>query len=170
MWEGASNLANTPPIANWSAATKRKIERLPIYVPSWSRPSKAVLLTRRKRKFWRNLKLSWDPMGSYKLRLEAKADFRRIYRLGVVTLVERRLISISMLFYQKQNVPFSPLAENLYQYQQVEHIREGYRRSPCGSASIYYCIDGDTVEIMNIIGRQDAKSGWKTNNYSIKYK
>ena len=34
-------------------------------------------------------------------------------------------------------------------------IREGYRRSVCGADSIYYRINGDTVEIMNILGQQN---------------
>jgi toxin ParE1/3/4 len=35
-------------------------------------------------------------------------------------------------------------------------IREGYRRSVCGSESVYYRIVGETVEIMAIIGRQEV--------------
>ena len=50
---------------------------------------------------------------------------------------------------------FELLAEQPYLYQAVDDIREGYRRSVCGVDSIYYQVDGDTVEIMNIIGRQD---------------
>jgi len=41
-------------------------------------------------------------------------------------------------------------------YQAVDDIRAGYRRSVCGIDSIYYRVDGDTVEIMNILGRQDT--------------
>ena len=43
-----------------------------------------------------------------------------------------------------------------YLYQAVDYIREGYRRSVCGVDSIYYRVAGDTVEIMNILGRQDT--------------
>ena len=32
-----------------------------------------------------------------------------------------------------------------------------YRRSPCGADSIYYRVDGNDVEIMSIIGRQDIE-------------
>jgi toxin ParE1/3/4 len=35
-------------------------------------------------------------------------------------------------------------------------IRDGYRRSVCGVDSIYYRVDGDTVEIMCILGQQDV--------------
>jgi toxin ParE1/3/4 len=51
---------------------------------------------------------------------------------------------------------FEQLAEQPYLYQAVDDIREGYRRCVCGVDSIYYRIDGNTVEIMNIIGRQDT--------------
>jgi toxin ParE1/3/4 len=42
-------------------------------------------------------------------------------------------------------------------YPAVDDIREGYRRSVCGVDSIYYRIEGETVEIMAIIGRQDVE-------------
>jgi toxin ParE1/3/4 len=37
----------------------------------------------------------------------------------------------------------------------VDDIRAGYRRSVCGIDSIYYRVQGDSVEIMAIIGQQD---------------
>jgi toxin ParE1/3/4 len=42
-------------------------------------------------------------------------------------------------------------------YPAVDDISEGYRRSVCGVDSIYYRIEGETVEIMAIIGRQDLE-------------
>ncbi|MBL4583357.1 MAG: type II toxin-antitoxin system RelE/ParE family toxin [Pseudomonadales bacterium] len=50
---------------------------------------------------------------------------------------------------------FEELAEAPYQYQAVDHIREGYRRSVCGADSIYYRVNINTVEIMRILGKQD---------------
>ena len=50
---------------------------------------------------------------------------------------------------------FEQLAEQSLLYQAVDDILPGYRRSVCGSDSIYYRIDGETVEIMAIIGQQD---------------
>ncbi len=52
---------------------------------------------------------------------------------------------------------FLKLAENPYLWQAVDSIRIGYRRSVYVSDSIYYRIDGNTVEIMRILGSQDAK-------------
>ena len=51
---------------------------------------------------------------------------------------------------------FEQLAKQPYLYQAVDDIREGYRRSVCGVDGIYYRVDGDTVEIMCILGRQDV--------------
>ena len=51
---------------------------------------------------------------------------------------------------------FDQLAKRPYLYQAVDDIREGYRRSVCGVDSIYYRVDGDTVEIMAILGQQDV--------------
>ena len=47
------------------------------------------------------------------------------------------------------------LAEQPGLYRTVDEIRTGYRRSVCGSDSIYYRVVGDTVEIMRILGQQD---------------
>ena len=52
---------------------------------------------------------------------------------------------------------FSLLAEQPFLYPEVDHIRNGYRRSVCGVHSIYYRIDGEVVEIVRILGRQDTK-------------
>jgi toxin ParE1/3/4 len=48
------------------------------------------------------------------------------------------------------------LAKQPYSYQAVDDIREGYRRSVCGMDSIYYRVNGDTVEVMAILGQQDV--------------
>ncbi|MCF6252454.1 MAG: type II toxin-antitoxin system RelE/ParE family toxin [Methylococcaceae bacterium] len=51
---------------------------------------------------------------------------------------------------------FEQLAKQPFLYQPVDYISKGYRRSVCGVDSIYYCIEDNTVEIMNILGNQDA--------------
>jgi toxin ParE1/3/4 len=40
----------------------------------------------------------------------------------------------------------------------VDYIKEGYRRCPCGSDTIYYRIYDNMVEIMAIVGMQDLKN------------
>lgn len=50
---------------------------------------------------------------------------------------------------------FLVIAERPLFFPAVDHIRAGYRRSVCGAHSIYYRVEGDSVEIIRIIGRQD---------------
>jgi toxin ParE1/3/4 len=51
------------------------------------------------------------------------------------------------------------MAERPSSYPAVDDISVGYRRSVCGSDSIYYQIEGQTVEMMTIVGHQDLQ-GW----------
>jgi len=91
-------------------------------------------------------------MGSYRLSQDAKSDLKRIYRRGVFEFGEERADK----YFDALFIRFKEIADNPCQYQLVDHIKQGYRRSPCGSDNIYYRIDGNTAEIMNIIGRQDV--------------
>ena len=83
-------------------------------------------------------------MGNYKLSEDAKADRIRIHQRGVRDHGQTQADKYYMAFFDR----FEQLAEQPYLYQAVGDVREGYRRSVCG-------IDGDTIEIMNIIRRQD---------------
>ena len=91
-------------------------------------------------------------MGNYKLSEDAKTDLIRIHQRGVREHGQIQADKYYMAFFDR----FEQLAEQPYLYQAVDDIREGYRRCVCGVDSIYYRIDGNTVEIMNIIGRQDT--------------
>lgn len=91
-------------------------------------------------------------MADYRISEDAKADLRRIYRHGVREYGE----ALSDQYYDAFFDRFEQLAKEPYSYQAVDDIREGYRRSVCGVDSIYYRVDGDTVEIMCILGQQDV--------------
>ena len=91
-------------------------------------------------------------MANYRISQDAKADLGRIYRRGVREYGEAQADQYYQAFFDR----FEQLAEQPFLYQAVEDIREGYRRSVCGVDSIYYRIDGGTVEIMSILGLQDA--------------
>ncbi len=91
-------------------------------------------------------------MGSYKLSEEAKMDLARIYWRGRQEYTEQQADH----YYEAFTRRFEELAKAPYQYQTVDHIREGYRRSVCGVDSIYYRLNGDIVEIMRVLGRQDV--------------
>ena len=92
-------------------------------------------------------------MANYRISEDAKTDLKRIYRRGIQEYGEAQ----AELYYEEFFNRFEQLAEQPYLYQAVDDIREGYRRSVCGADSIYYRIDGDAVEIMSIIGRQDLE-------------
>jgi toxin ParE1/3/4 len=92
-------------------------------------------------------------MGNYRLSENAKADLTRIYRRGLREYGEAQADKYYEAFFER----FEQLAEQPLLYQAVDNIRPGYRRSVCGSDSIYYRIDGETVEIMAIIGQQDLE-------------
>jgi len=51
---------------------------------------------------------------------------------------------------------FSLLADQPLLYPAVDHIRTGYRRSVCGVHSIYYRVEGGTVEIVRILKHQNT--------------
>ncbi len=91
-------------------------------------------------------------MGNYRISEDAKADLERIYKRGIREYGEAQADKYYAAFFDR----FEELAEQPYLYQAVDHIREGYRRSVCGADSIYYRVDGSTIEIMNILGQQDT--------------
>ena len=92
-------------------------------------------------------------MGNYRLTENAKADLTRIYRRGLREYGEAQADKYYQAFFER----FEQLSEKPLHYQAVDDILPGYRRSVCGSDSIYYRIEGETVEIMAIIGQQDLE-------------
>ena len=77
-------------------------------------------------------------MGNYRLSENAKADLTRIYRRGLREYGEAQADEYYQAFFER----FEQLAEKPLLYQAVDDILPGYRRSVCGSDSIYYRIDG----------------------------
>ncbi len=94
-------------------------------------------------------------MASYRLTEDAKADLIRIYQRGLREYGEGQADD----YYEALFDRFELLAERPLSCPAVDDIRAGYRRSVCGCDSIYYQIQGETVEIMAIIGQQDLE-GW----------
>lgn len=92
-------------------------------------------------------------MGTYRLTENAKEDLRRIYRRRLREYGEAQADEYYNALFDR----FEQIAEQPFLYPAVDDIREGYRRSVCGVDSIYYRIEGETVEIMAIIGRQDLE-------------
>ncbi len=93
-------------------------------------------------------------MAEYRLSNEAKEDLIRIHQFGVkkfgITQADKYFYTF---FYY-----FEIIAQRPFSFESVDYIKEGYRRCPCGSDTIYYRINDSMVEIMAIIGMQDLKN------------
>ncbi len=93
-------------------------------------------------------------MANYRVSPNAKDDLERIWRYGVERWGMEAADAYHVAFFDH----FEELTEHPRLYAEID-IRPGYRRSLCGKDSVFYRINGDTVEIMAILGKQDAE-GW----------
>jgi len=93
-------------------------------------------------------------MRTYQLSDQAEADLIRIHQYGIRKYGIAKADKYFKAFFEH----FEKLAENPYSYPSVGHIRQSYRRSICGIDNVYYRINGNTVEIMSIIGRQKTET------------
>jgi len=53
---------------------------------------------------------------------------------------------------------FEMIARTPFSFESVDFIKQGYRRCVCGADAIYYMVNNNHVEIMAIIGKQDAEN------------
>ena len=90
-------------------------------------------------------------MAYYEIAAEANNDLDRIWFFGL----ERFGVVQADNYYHVLISHFTELAEMPLRYPAVDHIRQGYRRSVCGSHSVYYRIHPEFVEIMRVIGQED---------------
>jgi len=93
-------------------------------------------------------------MAKYRLSNSAKEDLIRIHHYGVKKFGMTQADNYFDLFFKY----FDIIAQRPFSFESVDFIKNGYRRCVCGSDSIYYRINDDTVEIMAITGRQDLSS------------
>ena len=93
-------------------------------------------------------------MAEYRLSNVAKEDLIRIHQFGVKKF---GITQADKYFYSFFDY-FEIIAQRPFSFESVEYIKEGYRRCPCGSDTIYYRINDSMVEIMAIIGMQDLKN------------
>ena len=97
-------------------------------------------------------------MANYKLSNEAKSDLIRIYEYGVGKFGQIKADIYFEAFFEY----FDTIANRPFSYEAVDYIKTGYRRCPCGVGNIYYRLNNENiVEIMSIIGRQDANNKLK---------
>lgn len=93
-------------------------------------------------------------MAEYRLSNVAKEDLIRIHQFGVKKF---GITQADKYFYSFFDY-FEIIAQRPFSFESVDYIKEGYRRCPCGSDTIYYRINDSIVEIMAIIGMQDLKN------------
>jgi toxin ParE1/3/4 len=90
-------------------------------------------------------------MRKYKLSNVAKEDLIRIHHYGVKQFGMKQ----ADRYFESFFVYFELIAKNPQSFEPVDFIKPGYWRCVCGVDSIFYKMNGDVVEIMTIIGRQD---------------
>ena len=93
-------------------------------------------------------------MADYKLSNEAKNDLIRIHQYGVATFGVAQADKYIENFFEY----FDIIAQRPFSFQSVDHIKIGYRRCVCGVDSIFYKINGEIVEIMAVVGKQDLNN------------
>jgi len=93
-------------------------------------------------------------MVKYRLSNDAKDDLIRIHQYGIKKFGEQQADKYFETFFEY----FDIITKRPYSFESVEYIKHGYRRCVCGSDSIYYKINNETIDIMAIVGKQDLKN------------
>ncbi|MGB7393755.1 MAG: type II toxin-antitoxin system RelE/ParE family toxin [Pricia sp.] len=93
-------------------------------------------------------------MATYKLSPDAEDDLYRIWVYGAEKFGVRQADKYYAAFFHQ----FDLIARDPFMCPSVGHLREGYRRGVSGVDSIYCRLADNVVEIMAIIGRQDAEA------------
>jgi toxin ParE1/3/4 len=93
-------------------------------------------------------------MAEYRLSNAAREDLIRIHHYGV----ENFGIIQADKYFDSFFDCFEIIAQRPFSFESVDYIKEGYRRCPIGSDTIYYRINENIVEIMAIVGMQDLKN------------
>ena len=90
-------------------------------------------------------------MGKYKLAKRADEDLDEIFYYGIVHFG----IEQAVKFQEGINFRFQEIANHPYQYQAVDEIRTGFRRSVYNSHSVFYRIEEQGITIVRILKHQD---------------
>ncbi|WP_204345575.1 type II toxin-antitoxin system RelE/ParE family toxin [Psychroserpens algicola] len=90
-------------------------------------------------------------MAEFRISNTAKEDLIRIHHYGVNTFG----ITQADKYYNSFFDYFKIIAQRPFSFESVDYIKKGYRRCVCGSDSIFFKINGEIIEIMTIIGKQD---------------
>jgi toxin ParE1/3/4 len=92
--------------------------------------------------------------SNYLLSNIAVEDLTRIHQYGVKTFGT----AAAEIYLDQFFNTFEKIASRPWAFEEVPHIRPGYRRCVCGVDRIYFREHLTKVEIIAIIGRQDFSS------------
>ncbi len=95
-------------------------------------------------------------MASSRLSQAAAEDLHRLFDHGI----DRFGLDQAIEYLDGLIRRFSKLAETPNQWQAVEHIRPGYRRSVYGSHSIYYRVEADEIVVVRILGQENPETAF----------
>lgn len=90
-------------------------------------------------------------MFKYRLNTQAEEDLTRIFEYGM----NRFGLHQATVYYDMLFECFSKIASNPFLFPEAFRFKEGYRYCVCGVDTVFYKINGDSIEIMAIIGRQN---------------
>ena len=93
-------------------------------------------------------------MAEFRISNTAREDLIRIHHYGV----KKFGITQADKYFESFFEYFDIIAQRPFSFESVDFIKNGYRRCVCGSDSIFFKVNENTVEIMTIIGRQDLDS------------
>ena len=91
-------------------------------------------------------------MAKYKISSDAEVDLIRIHHFGI------RKFGMNQA--DKYFNDFLDCFETIAKHEPIDYIKEGYRRCPYGSDSIYYRINNDVVEIMGLLVNRTSLHGF----------
>lgn len=95
-------------------------------------------------------------MANYRLSAAAEDDLDRLYIYGVLSFGLEQTESYTAGLIDH----FAILGDAPLLYMAVDEIRTGYRRSVYRAHSVYYRIDGNGVEIVRVLGREDRDTAF----------
>jgi len=98
-------------------------------------------------------------MPDYRLSKAADEDLIQISLYGYENFGREQ----SENYRDKLKKQFSAIASSPLHFASVDHIHEGYRRSVCGSHSIYYAMKTQGVLIARILGQQEPHKAVRKN-------
>ena len=92
--------------------------------------------------------------GRYYLTQAADADLERVYEWGI----DRFGVKVADEYYDGLIARLTQIANTPQLWQEVDHIRAGYRRWVYVAHSIYFRVEASGVVIVRVLGRENPQT------------